>query len=46
VRGAFLAAIQNDDPAALEIVDGRIAAMYVVRDPEKLRLVTFRLRSG
>jgi RNA polymerase sigma-70 factor (ECF subfamily) len=28
------------DAAALEIVDGRIAAMYVVRNPEKLRAVT------
>jgi len=29
--------------AALEIKDGRIAAMYVVRNPEKLRGVTSRL---
>ena len=28
------------DAAALEIVDGRIAAMYVVRNPEKLRAVS------
>jgi RNA polymerase sigma-70 factor, ECF subfamily len=34
------------DAAALEIVDGRIAAMYVVRNPDKLRGVTPRLRSG
>ncbi|HEY2475785.1 MAG TPA: RNA polymerase sigma factor SigJ [Candidatus Cybelea sp.] len=30
------------DVAALEIVDGRIAAMYVVRNPEKFRGVTRR----
>jgi RNA polymerase sigma-70 factor, ECF subfamily len=31
--------------AALEIADGKVAAMYVVRNPEKLRGVTLRLRS-
>jgi RNA polymerase sigma-70 factor (ECF subfamily) len=33
-------AVGVQDAAALEIVDGRIAAMYVVRNPEKLRAVT------
>jgi RNA polymerase sigma-70 factor (ECF subfamily) len=32
--------------AALEIRDGRIAAMYVVRNPEKLRQVALRLSSS
>ena len=30
------------DAAALEIVGGRIAAMYVVRNPEKLKAVARR----
>ncbi|MGA7093059.1 MAG: hypothetical protein WCB01_01165 [Candidatus Cybelea sp.] len=33
------------DAAALEIVDGRIAAIYVVRNPYKLKTVAQRLRS-
>jgi RNA polymerase sigma-70 factor, ECF subfamily len=32
--------------AALEIAGGKVAAMYVVRNPEKLKRVTLRLRSG
>jgi RNA polymerase sigma-70 factor (ECF subfamily) len=33
------------DVMALEIVDGLIAAMYVVRNPEKFKGVTPRFRS-
>lgn len=33
------------DVGALEIVDGRIAAMYVVRNPDKLKTVALRLES-
>jgi RNA polymerase sigma-70 factor, ECF subfamily len=33
------------DAAALEIVDGRIAAMYVVRNPDKLKAVSLKPRS-